>query len=166
MRAFLLGVGLAAGVAVSAPALAQSAEAGQREVLPTGVRPQAYDLHLIPDPDHLTFKGDVKITVDVTDPTATVVLNADHLMFDRAVVDADPASAAVSLDTKLQRATLVFAKPIGKGRHVLTLDYHGVIGKTTLGFFAMDYDTAAGKRRTLATNFEPASERDFMPSWD
>ena len=166
MRAFLLGVILAAGVAVSAPALAQTAEAGQREVLPSGVRPVAYDLHLVPDADHLTFKGEVKITVDVADPTATVALNANHLVFDRAVVDADPATAAVSLDTKLQRATLAFAKPIGKGRHVLTIDYHGVIGKSTLGFFAMDYDTAAGKRRTLATNFEPASERDFMPSWD
>ncbi|HVW11465.1 MAG TPA: M1 family aminopeptidase, partial [Bryobacteraceae bacterium] len=44
--------------------------------------------------------------------------------------------------------------------------YHGAIGKTTLGFFAMDYDTPRGKRRTLATNFEPASERKFMPSWD
>jgi hypothetical protein len=30
----------------------------------------------------------------------------------------------------------------------------------------MDYDTPAGKRRTIATNFEPASERRFNPSWD
>ncbi len=153
MRAFLLAVILAAGVAVSAPALAQTTEAGQREVLPTGVRPEAYDLHLIPDADHLSFKGEVRITVDVMDPTATVTLNADHLVFDRAVVDADPATAAVSLDTKLQRATLAFAKPIGKGRHVLTIDYHGEIGKSTLGFFAMDYDTAAGRRRTLGDQF-------------
>ena len=39
MRAFLWGVVLAAGVVAAAPALAQS---GQREVLPTNVRPQAY----------------------------------------------------------------------------------------------------------------------------
>jgi len=30
----------------------------------------------------------------------------------------------------------------------------------------MDYESPNGKRRTLATNFEPASEREFMPSWD
>jgi aminopeptidase N len=30
----------------------------------------------------------------------------------------------------------------------------------------MDYDTAAGKRRTLATNFEPAGARMLMPCWD
>ncbi|HEY3815195.1 MAG TPA: M1 family metallopeptidase [Caulobacteraceae bacterium] len=166
MRGFVWGVVLAAGLAVSGAAFAQSTDGGLREVLPAGVRPVAYDLHLVPDADHLTFKGEVKITVDVAAPSTQVTLNADHLVFDRAIVDGDTAPAAVSLDTKLQRATLAFAKPIGAGRHVLTIAYHGDIGKTTLGFFAMDYDTAAGKRRTLATNFEPASERDFMPSWD
>jgi len=30
----------------------------------------------------------------------------------------------------------------------------------------MDYDTPAGKRRMIATDFEPALERRFMPSWD
>ncbi|HWE45882.1 MAG TPA: M1 family metallopeptidase [Caulobacteraceae bacterium] len=154
---------LAVMVLAAAPLMAH---AQVREVLPTDVRPQAYDLHLIPDAEHLTFKGEVKITVDIAASTNTVTLNANRLSFDRAVIDADTASARVALDSKLQRATLTFAKPIAKGRHVLTIDYHGDIGKTTLGFFAMDYDTAAGKRRTLATNFEPASERDFMPSWD
>ncbi|HSY30196.1 MAG TPA: M1 family metallopeptidase, partial [Burkholderiaceae bacterium] len=30
----------------------------------------------------------------------------------------------------------------------------------------MDYKTKDGSQRTLATNFEPADERQFMPSWD
>jgi aminopeptidase N len=137
-----------------------------REVLPADVHPVGYDLHLMPDADHLRFMGEVKITVDVGAATPTIVLNADKLTFDRVTIDGEATPAQVSLDDKLQRARLAFAHPVAPGRHVLTIAYHGAIGRATLGLFAMDYDTAAGKRRMLATNFEPADERKFMPSWD
>jgi aminopeptidase N len=155
---------LVAGLFLAGAAQAQGAD--QREVLSADVKPAAYDLHLVPDPDHMTFKGEVAITVDVAQPTAAITLNADHLTFDRAVLDGAGAPAAASYDAKLQRATLDFGRPVAAGRHVLTIAYHGEIGRTTLGFFAMDYDTAQGRKRMLATNFEPADERDFMPSWD
>src|SRR4029077_19377859 len=64
------------------------------------------------------------------------------------------------------RATLDFGKVISSGQHTLSIDYHGSIGRSTLGFFAMDYTTPAGPRRTLATNFEPADARDLLPCWD
>ena len=72
----------------------------------------------------------------------------------------------MSLDPGQARATLRFAAPLAAGRHALTIDYHGKIGRSTLGFFAMDYASPAGARRTLATNFEPASAREFLPCWD
>jgi aminopeptidase N len=50
--------------------------------------------------------------------------------------------------------------------HKLAIAYHGKIGTTTLGFFAMDYTSPQGPRRTLATNFEPASARTLLPCWD
>jgi aminopeptidase N len=87
-------------------------------------------------------------------------------VLEKASLDSGQTAKPITLDTKLQRATFTFDHPIGIGNHTLTIHYNGVIGKSTLGFFAMDYDTPAGKRRTIATNFEPASERRFMPSWD
>jgi aminopeptidase N len=137
-----------------------------REVLPDNAVPSHYDLAIVPDADKLEFRGTVRISIDVKRQSPEITLNADDLTIDRATVDRDAAPAAVALDTKLQRASLTFAHPVAAGSHVLTIEYHGAIGKTTLGFFAMDYDTPQGKRRTLATNFEPASERRFMPSWD
>jgi aminopeptidase N len=135
------------------------------ERLSSGVVPLHYDLALVPDAAHLTFRGRVEIAIDVRASTPAVVLNADDLVLDKAVLDGkDPG--AVAIDTKLQRATLTFAHGVAIGRHTVAIDYHGVIGVATLGFFAMDYATPAGKRRTIATNFEPASERRFMPSWD
>jgi hypothetical protein len=45
--------------------------------LPRTVLPRRYDLELAPQLDTSIFTGELVITVDVTAPTDTVVLNAD-----------------------------------------------------------------------------------------
>ena len=151
-------------VSLVATAVAQAGP--EREVLPRDVAPLNYDLSLSPDAAGLTFRGQVRILLDARSVTPAIVLNADELVLDKARLDSTSREATITTDTKLQRATMTFAKPAGVGRHTLTIDYHGVIGKSTLGFFAMDYESPAGKQRMIATNFEPSSERRFMPSWD
>ncbi len=138
----------------------------ERQQLPSGVQPLSYDLSLVPDAGDLSFRGQVKIMLDVTAATSSIVFNDDELVLDKAELDTSGTATDIALDAKLQRATLTFQHVVAAGRHILTIDYHGVIGKATQGFFAMDYDSPAGKRRTIATNFEPAAERRFMPSWD
>jgi aminopeptidase N len=154
---------LAVLIAVVMPGITWAIE---REQLPSGVTPLHYDLALVPDADNLRFSGRVQIAIAARTPTSSIVLNADELVLDKAVLDTRQAATAVTLDTKLQTATLTFDHPVASGSHTLVVDYHGTIGRATVGFFAMDYDSPAGKRRTIATNFEPASERRFMPSWD
>ena len=134
-------------------------------MLPDTVVPQHYDLALFPNATELTFKGRVAITVSVSSATPTITLNSAGLVFDHASVDGGQ-DAQASFDTQLGRATLRFAANVPAGQHVLTIDYHGKIGRSTLGFFAMDYKTPAGARRTLATNFEPTDARDLLPCWD
>jgi len=162
-RATAVGVLCLAGAATAAaPAVA---EHPHREVLADNVVPLHYELALTPDAAALTFSGKVAITIDVISAAPTITLNAVGLTFDHAAIDGD-TDAAVSFDTALGRATLTFAKAVTPGQHILNIGYHGTIGRTTVGFFAMDYAGPDGPRRTLATNLEPAEARALLPCWD
>src|ERR1700680_4729093 len=96
-----------------------------RETLPAGVIPLHYDLALVPDSEQLTFRGQVRITIDVKATVPAIVLNDDELLLDKALIDKSARTAAVAYDKKLQRATLTFAQPVARGRHVIALEYHG-----------------------------------------
>ena len=133
--------------------------------LPRTVVPSHYDVNFTPDIANLTFTGSVRITVAVLEPTTTIVLQANELTFSKASVKGAGA-ATIATDEKAQTASFTFAKPLTKGRHVLSIDYAGKINTRATGLFALDYETGAGKKRAIYTQFEAPDARRFIPSWD
>ena len=139
---------------------------GQRIVLPKDVTPIHYDIAIAPDAAHLAFKGTVKIDLDVKTPTKTIVLNAADLQFAKVSLTGAAAAPRATFDTKNEQAILTFATPVSAGKQTLSIDYTGKINQHAAGLFALDYDTAKGKKRALFTQFENSDARRFIPSWD
>ena len=133
--------------------------------LPRGVVPMHYDIRVEPDTRALSFTGRAVIDVEVKEPTETITLNALDLEIASARLDGERA-ATVTLDRQAQTATLRFDRAVEPGPHRLAFDYRGKIETTPAGLFAVDYDTAAGPRRMLSTQFEVGDGRRFAPMWD
>ena len=139
--------------------------------LPRNVRPTHYDVAIVPHAQAMTFDGKVAIGIDVLEPTASITLNAVDMTFSSVQVVSGGAKGRaytpkVTVDAQAQTATFTFAQPLGVGSYTLAIDYSGKIGTQANGLFAIDYDTKAGKKRALYTQFENSDARKFIPSWD
>ncbi len=167
-----LALAMASLSAPPAPAAAApAAEASVTTQLPRNVRPTHYDVAVVPHAQALTFDGRVTVALDVLEPTSTIVLNAAGMEFSSvslAPVDGKAAFAApqVKLDADAQTATFAFDREVPAGSYALSMAYTGHIGTQANGLFAIDYDTEAGRRRALYTQFENSDARKFIPSWD
>ncbi len=133
--------------------------------LPRNVRPSHYDLAFTPDADKMTFTAQVKIAIEVVEPTSTITLQAADLTFSKVEI-AGFGPAKVKVDDEAQTASFTFGKALPKGEYVLAIDYAGKIYTQAAGLFALDYETEVGKKRALYTQFENSDARRFIPSWD
>jgi aminopeptidase N len=160
-------------IGLMAPMVAPMASTGIATTtqLPRTVRPTHYDVAIFPDAASLTFSGRVAIAIEVLQPTASITLNAAALSFANVSLSGGPGSAAfakpqVRLDEAAETATFSFDHSIPKGNYRLSIDYTGRIATQAAGMFAIDYDTAAGRKRALYTQFENSDARRVIPSWD
>jgi aminopeptidase N len=149
---------------------AHAAHAATTE-LPRTVRPSHYDITITPHAKDLDFDGHVAVDIEVLEATDRITLHARDLAFSKAALEAVGGTAKfarpkITLDDKVQTATFAFPATIAPGNYRLVLDYTGTIATQPAGLFAMDYDTAKGKRRALFTQFEAPDARAMVPSWD
>ena len=138
--------------------------------LPTNVRPVQYGILIQPDAANLRFKGSVLTHIEVLEATDEVVMNAADLDVRSAElisgVNDTVEASRISLDEDKQLVRIRFAKPIPPGRHRLAVEYSGKIYTQAAGLFALDYDSAEGRKRALFTQFEAPDARRMFPGWD
>ena len=157
-------------VSGATPAATPSIEQAPTQ-LPRDVRPTHYDIAIVPDAAHLRFTGKATVAIDVLQSTASITLNAIDMEFSRVrLASVHGRTIAVhprvDVDADAQTATFVFDKAIVPGHYALAMEYSGKIGTQANGLFALDYDTSAGRRRALYTQFENSDARRFVPCWD
>jgi len=138
--------------------------------LPRTVTPFRYDITITPNTPAATFNAKANIDIDVTEPTATITLNALDLTFQqvqlRGKSGVAKSTAKVEIDKDAQTARFEFDHVLPKGRYTLSIDYSGLINTQAVGLFLLDYDTPAGRKRALYTQFENSDARRMIPSWD
>jgi puromycin-sensitive aminopeptidase len=137
--------------------------------LPRTVVPRHYELTLAPDLRQFTFEGIESITVDVTELTTEIVLNAAELEISRAVLRRDDKTidATVDLDEPRERATIVLAETAGPGEWQLELTFTGILNDKLAGFYRSTFKDADGNERVIATTqFESTDARRAFPCWD
>jgi aminopeptidase N len=164
-RLVLASLGLVTAAAAAAP------DPSLPTQLPRGIVPSHYDISITPHAEALTFDGNATASIDVLEPTASITLNALEVTFSSVQLmpsSGGPAIGApsVSVDAEAQTATFTFPETIPAGEYRLTMSYAGRISTQPVGLFALDYETEAGKKRALYTQFEASDARRFVPSWD
>src|SRR4029077_7073144 len=122
--------------------------------LPTDVRPAEYDLHLEPDLEAGTFRGDVRIALGLDRARSEIVLHAAALAIERAVARANDHEipARVRLDRDAETATLRLARPLPAGEVALVLRFTGRLNEHLRGLYA----AAANGRRYAFSQCEAA----------
>ena len=136
--------------------------------LPENVVPIHYDIEIVPRVDALVFSGRSTITVNVLEPTSLVALNSAELEFESIELRGSRGvhSGTPVVDLGSQRVYVHFDELIEPGVYDLAINYLGKINQSAEGLFVTSYDTPAGRRHILLTQFEAVAARRFMPCWD
>ncbi len=143
---------------------AADAQTTQRHWFESGPLPLRYEIAVTPNTHAATFVGEARITIEVTEPTQSVTMNALGLTVSRAEID--NANANVDLDEDAQTLTLTTRRTLRPGRHTIEIAYTGVIQDEAYGLFRVEYQDDGQTKRALATQFEPGDARRFAPMWD
>ena len=145
---------------------------GDQYRLPRAVLPVHYDLTLEPDLEAGTFDGVVVITLEVTEPTTSVVLNAAELEVNSARLEEPDARTlieadAIGLDEQAERLVIDLTALASPGTWRLHLAFRGVLNDKLKGFYRSTFVDTEGEQQVIATTqFEATDARRAFPCWD
>jgi aminopeptidase N len=134
--------------------------------LPKTVVPIHYAIELKPNLENLTLAGSEVVDIEVREPTARLVLNAENMTLSSATIDDGAQSARIALDNDAETATLTFPQPLTVGRHQLRIAFTGRIAKSDSGLYVVDYPTDKGSKRMISSHLAPGDARRVFPCWD
>ena len=132
--------------------------------LPADVRPSDYHLHLEPDLDGATFRGEVRIDVRLERPRAEIVLHAADMRIEHATAEMNGAVVPLRprLDRRDETVTLRAGRPLPAGTAALRLRFAGALNRHLRGLYA----ARSGGAPYAFTQCEAADARRILPCFD
>ena len=137
--------------------------------LSRAVLPVHYALAIETDTDATRFSGQVTITVEVMEPTRTIVLHAKDLEVEviGASVRDRPVGAELTAEPETDRIIVRTERPLEPGPAELQLSFGAAVSGGLLGYYRSTYVDENGNERVLAaTQFEAPHARRAFPCFD
>ncbi|KAG4068421.1 hypothetical protein HA402_007941 [Bradysia odoriphaga] len=150
--------------------------------LPRSVVPTGYDIKLIPFiwPDNFTFLGDVRILVNILEPTNNITLHAETSIKIKSedvgvrLVNSgngterkDEVIAKQYFEATKQFYVMEFQKKLQPGEiYEIRIKYVGVLDAYMQGFYRSSYVEGNETRWLAATQFQPTDARRTFPCFD
>ena len=135
-----------------------------REALPTTVFFENYQVELTPNFDTFKYQGSVVITLNVVNPTDTIVLNS--LEIDVVSANINGINANISYDNDKQRVLFKFSNELF-GHYKLHINFIGVHNDQMAGFYRSKYvDNNGNEKYMVTTQFEATDARRAFPCGD
>jgi len=138
--------------------------------LPRLARPTRYELRLEPDLATLSFTGEETITLEITEPTTEIALNAVELAIGEATITSgrgDSHRGVATTDEGAERCRITFPATLAPGTWRLRLAFTGILNDKLRGFYRSSYKDSSGEMRLMAaTQFEATDARRAFPCWD
>jgi aminopeptidase N len=166
-RLFILSVALVAMAVLHAAAELPFKFETTPGKLPKDVVPRHYLIHLKPDLETFTTKGDIEVDLEVLKPVRQITLNALGLEIGQASILA-PKKMTLQPTVNEAEQTVTFALPesIAPGKYKLSVEFSGHIRDQAQGLFYVRYAAPGGKKLMLGTQMEPTDARRMFPCWD
>ncbi len=139
--------------------------------LPKFVVPERYDMTFSPDLQTFQFTGAGDITLSISKPTNSIVLNSLDLKISPASITAlaggETQEANIKTDPENERVILTFPSTLQPGKYRLKLVFTGELNDKLRGFYRSYYMDAKGNKQWIATTqMEPTDARRMFPCFD
>ncbi|MBI5138506.1 MAG: M1 family metallopeptidase [Candidatus Vogelbacteria bacterium] len=135
--------------------------------LPSHVVPEKYVIRLEPDLKEFKFKGESSLHLRIKKPVKSITLHAAELAVISGVLHSVGGATASRIEHSKNTETveLFFDRPFS-GKHVLNLEFTGILNDRMEGFYKSTYKVGDETRYLAASQLESTYARQMFPCID